>query len=227
MQLKYGPLVSDAIGSIGGTTFQRSPIAPVARRKPLGIVRRSDYTQAIRSLAQYLSRNWRTLDPSWRDDWQSTADSLTWVNKFGDVIRGKGYWLYLRCNQYLQLLGMPLIERPETVNALDEITSASGNFSAVNTWPVEWTGTDPVGSTNYYAVFASRPMSAGRTVQHGALRYIGNIAQGTSSPVNMYPAYIARFTNPPPVGTVVFARLLPIDYRGGYQGVPADFIAGT
>lgn len=227
MQFRYGPLISSAAGSIGGTTFQRSAIAPIARLKPLPILRRSTSTQAIRTLAQFLSRNWRTLNPSWRSDWQTTADSLTWYNKFGDVIRGKGYWLFLRCNQYLQLLGVPLIDRPEGVRSLDVITGASGDFSAVNTWPIAWSGTDPIGSNNYYAVFASPPMSAGRSAQYGLTRFIGYIPNGTNSPVDMFTAYVNRFGSAPPVGTVVFATLLPIDYKGGYQGVPANFIAGT
>lgn len=227
MQFKFGPLVSDAAGSIGGTTFQRSFIAPVARTKPSPTRRRTTYTARNRSWMQFLSKEWRNLSTTKKDAWQVEADNLTWLNKFGDTIRGLGYWLYVRCNQYNALQSTAYIDTPGTIAPLDAITDPSGDFSAVSTWPVSWTAPGSVSSGQRWLLFASRWQSAGRSATFGTLRLVAIIPTSTSPPYDAYGDYVARFGAAPPAGCHVFARLLPLDAAAGYQGVPVEWIAET
>lgn len=227
MQVKLGPLVSEAAGSIGGTTFQRSPIATQVRSKPLPTRRRTYYTARERGNMQALTRLWGTLTQSTRDQWQLDADALTWTNKFGDVIRGKGYWLFIRCNQYLQMLGTANSTTNPGTPTLDAIASPAGVFTPALRWNISWSAPSTPTAGQVWAVFASRPMSPGRSQQFGTLRYVGNIRAGETSPKDMASSYTARFGSFPPANRVVFTRLVPIVIASGFPGVPVEFISTT
>jgi hypothetical protein len=227
MQVKLGPLVTAAAGSIGGTTFQRNPVATIVRAKPLPILRRTRFTGNARSFTQLYSRSWRTLSNTQRADWQTEADGLVWLNKFGDTIRGLGYWLYIRCNQYLELIGGTPLSSPGAVVALDAIVDPSGDFTVAGTWPMNWTSPATVDARNVWAVFASRGMSAGRSAPFSALRFIGLVPVGTAPTFDLWNMWRARFGALPSAGQVIFATVMPIDDASGYPGVPVSWVAAV
>lgn len=227
MQVVLGPLVSDAAGSIGGTTFQRSPIGAQVRSKPSPTPRRTPYTSIQRPQTQYLSRLWRTLSSADRARWQTEADAQTWYNRFGTVIRGLGYWLFLRCNQYLAMIEGTPVTVPGTLTALDAITDPEGHFGIAADFPISWHTPSAVSAGQCWLVFASRWCSPGRTVAREQTRYIGSIPELKTSPTDLYAEYVTRFGQAPPSGQIVFVTLLPIDQVSGYPGPPVSFIAPT
>lgn len=222
VQVKFGPIVSVAAGSIGGTTFQRSQIAPIVRSKPLPIRRRTSYTNQPRGTMGQWSRTWRTLRPTERTDWQTAADLLTWVNKFGDVIRGKGYWLYLRCNQVLSTLQLASVSSPGTPVVFTGITGLTSAGSVATTCSLSWSAPDPTETGTAWMVFATQPMSAGRSTAPGAYRYIGRIGPGRSSPQVIGSLYDAKFGGVQKVGQRTFFRVQVVDLTTGDIGPVAE-----
>lgn len=218
MQVKLGPLVSVAAGSIGGTTFQRSFIATLVRSKPMPTLRRGRYTNPKRSTWQQFSRTWRTVSNSDRDKWQIAADTLAWLNKFGDDIRGKGYWLYMRCNQNLASLGIANIAAPDSVFTFTAITGLAATGSLATTLSLSWSTPTPTQAGTQWLVFASRPMSAGRSAPYGTLRLITVLASGATSPANVGSAYNTKFNLAQKIGLRTFISVIPIDRSGGYAG---------
>lgn len=226
MQVKLGPLVTDAAGSIGGTTFQRNFVATQVRVKPLPTRRRTEYTNQPRSTLGQWSRTWRTLSPGRRADWQTAADALTWLNKFGDVIRGKGYWLYIRCNQVLSRLGFASVGAPAAPVAFAGITGLTSSGSTATTCGFSWTSPDPTETGTVWMVYATRPMSAGRSTAPGAYRYIGYINEAKASPQVVGTQYDAKFGAAQKVGDRTFFRIQVVDKATGDIGpvVETDFI---
>lgn len=222
MQVKLGPLVSDAAGSIGGSTFQRSFIATQVRVKPLPTRRRTRATNPRRGLMGQLARTWRTLSDSDRTKWQIEADLLTWTNRFGDVIRGKGYWLYIRCNQYLQLCGAAIRSVPDAQFAITAITGLAATGSVATTMSIAWSAPSGTQASTTWLVLASRPMSAGRSAPFGALRLLTTFAAATTTPQNVGSLYNSLFGTSQKVGDRTFVLCLPINNRGGYPGVPVQ-----
>ena len=227
MQVKLGPLVTAAAGSIGGTTFQRNPVATQVRVKPLPILRRTVYTNAERGYAGQYARTWATLSAAQRTGWQTVADSIVWYNKFGDVIRGLGYWLFLQSSLNMRMLTLTPITTALPTIVLPAITGASGNLAVAGSFNVSWSAPNPVPAQNRWAVFCSPPMSAGRSAQYGKLRFIGSFATGAAPPVNIYSFYIARFPTPRVVGQVIFVEIVPYDSASGYPGVPVRYTASV
>ena len=227
MQVLLGPLVTAAAGSIRGSTFQRHNGTTIVRAKPLPTKRYTPAASAITSVGSYLSRAWGQLTQVQRDAWSTQALAMTWFDKFGNVIPGKGYWLFLRCNQYTRLLLSPFLTAPGPLTPLDAIIGMSGDFTAVNTWPVTWSLPSPSSALGPYFIYASRWQSNGKGSSFGAQRLIGYIPALTANSFDLWPQYVARFGAAPPSGQRVFATARQIDQNYGYSGPPFSWIANT
>jgi len=222
MQVKLGPVVSDAVGSIGGTTFQRSFLGAQVRTKPLPTRRRSRSTNTVRGYIGQFSHTWRTLSQADRDKWQVEADAQVWYNKFGDVIRGKGYWLYMRCNQYLSILAAAPRTVPDTNFAITAITGLAVAGATAAALTMTWSAPTPTQASTTWLVFATAPMSPGRSQQFGRLRLITTVAAGTASGVVLTASYNSKFGGGQKAGDRSFFLCLPVNNRGGYPGVPVQ-----
>lgn len=221
MLVQLGPLISDAAGSFAGCTIQRGPLGHTVRKRPLPTLRRNAFTNPRRELLQFLSRNWAGLTAGERTAWQTAADALTWTNKFGTVIRGLGYWLYIRCNQYRNINGQALITVAPAVGAVTAITGlASASNVAGGTMTVSWTSGN-VNAAETWEVYATRAVSIGRTGPRSQSRFITTIAAGTASGVSISVAWKTKFGAALPTSRqTVFVTILPMLTTIGAIGAP-------
>lgn len=192
-QIQLGPLASQIAGSIAGTTFQRSGIATQVRRKPLPILRRSNWTRNERGTVAYLSRHWRKLTKDQRDAWQAEADGITWYNRFGDPISGKGYWLYLRLNLALAVVGIPPVDDASPPVTFTPITGLEVVLAPSPKMSLYWTGPDPVPTDQALVVEASPNTSTGVSAVYNTRRYICSLSAGTASGGDIFHFWNARF----------------------------------
>lgn len=219
-QITLGPLVSNIAGSIGPTTFQRGKGQHFVRRKPLPILRRTKYTGNTRTLTAELSRAWGALSSGDRGNWESEASALKWYDRFGNVILGKGYWLFLRCNQNLQLVGKGVISTPATPPVIPALVGALITSSQVGKLEFGLTTPNPVPASMYLVIAATPPMSAGRGSPFSALRIITVVPPTTGGPWLLDTDYSAYYGTSGVVGRKVFVKAWLIDMASGYAGPP-------
>lgn len=222
MQVQLGPIVTQAAGSVGGSTFQRGASGTQVRTRPIPRTRRTSYTNAERQLSQYLSRQWRSVSAANQAAWQVSADALTWENRFGETIRGLGYWLWLRCGFNRQLAGLSVVESAPTVAPTAAITGLSSAVNvAGNTFTLSWTsGNVPAAET--WLVFATPRLSKGLAGPGSSFRFIRTIAAATASGVSIRNAYDARFTGIPSTSSKVWVRVVPMLTANGLTGAPQE-----
>lgn len=223
--LKPGPLVSSVAGSIGGVTFQRGPGFFSARSKPLPRRRRTKYTALQRQTTASLAAKWRALSPSDRTDWQTAADAIEWKNRFGDVIPGRGYWLYIRCNQYLALSGGAYTDKPLTPETFTPIEGLTLTYESKPTVLLNFGPPAGPDANTAWLIFTTPPMSAGRSATFGDYRLVRVFTTGVSNEVDVTDDWLARFGVPIPVGSQLFVKVLPVGTVSGYMGVPVT-VAG-
>jgi hypothetical protein len=68
-RIKYGSLITDISGSIGGTTFQRSGSGSIIRNKPIPIRSKTASQMKIRSYMMEAHNKWLTLTDERRLQW--------------------------------------------------------------------------------------------------------------------------------------------------------------
>lgn len=219
-QIVLGPLVANIAGSIGGSTFQRGPGIHTVRRKPNPITRRTSFTNSERSVFAFLNMNWRTLSDPDRAAWQAEADLLTWTDRFGNVIPGKGYWLYKRCNLNFHLIAEPLITAPVSPIVLDPVVNLFLELDTPAKFVMKWDAPLPTQTDTVWAIFATPPTSAGRSAAFGTYRFIEKFAPGTGSGVDIGSQYITRMGVLPQPGQRSFARIVVIDQKSGNASAP-------
>lgn len=224
MLVQLGPIVTQAAGSIGGTTFQRSNGATIVRVKPLPIRKRTTYTNTERSMSQYLSRQWRAVSQANKDAWQLAADGLTWENRFGDTIRGLGYWLWMRCSFNRTVLGLSVVESAPTIAAVGAITGLAGAVGVGSgTFQLTWSsGNVPAAET--WAVYATAPMSPGNVAGWSRYRFIRTVPAASASAFSIRTAYVARHGALPTTSQRVFVRVVPYLTASGLPGTPVQCI---
>lgn len=220
MQVQLGPIVTQAAGSVSGTTFQRGASGTQVRSRPIPRTRRTSFTNSERQLMQYLTRQWRSVSAANQAAWQVSADAITWTNRFGESIRGLGYWLWLRCSFHRQLASLSVVESAPTVAAVGAITGlASAVTVASNSFTLSWSsGNVPAAET--WLVFATPKLSKGLSTPGKSFRFIRTIAAGTASGVSIRNAWDTRFSGLPDTSSKVWIRVVPMLTANGIPGAP-------
>lgn len=94
--LEFGPLVTDARGSIRGTTFSRVRSGPTARGRPRPKdPNRLDQLNTQRRIA-YASGLWQSLTAAQRADWDSYGATVTLYDKLGHAFNPTGHQMFVR-----------------------------------------------------------------------------------------------------------------------------------
>jgi hypothetical protein len=96
-KIQLSALVTNITGSIGGTTFRRTPRGTIAYNKQSRLI-----TNAITSNVQRLNigtifSNWSRVDKNIQDQWKNVALQVPFVDKFGKNVFLTGRQLYTKC----------------------------------------------------------------------------------------------------------------------------------
>jgi hypothetical protein len=115
-RIKFGGIVSDISGSVGGSTFQRSNYGTSLRNKPSPIHRRSPSQVDIRYKLTQLHVAWRALTPAGRQQWNR------FINFSGQTIRRdravlmSGHDLFIKYNLAKLMIGDAILTVPTYIS---------------------------------------------------------------------------------------------------------------
>lgn len=194
---KYGAIITDMKGKIGGTIFKGTKSGPAIQNKQTstagtrasGKLSKADAGRVItpqRNMA-LLSSSWRSLSDIQRAAWNTAAPSFPFLNKFGEAYTGSGFQLYMQCNCNLLAISESAIDAPPLPLPLDNcppftIENISGDPSTL-----EIDGTIPAG---YSMILSSTGnISAGRVPQPGMYKAIAVLPEGTVFPFALTDAF--------------------------------------
>jgi hypothetical protein len=105
VQVKYGDIVTEMKGKIGGVTFKGGYSAAASQvitklLKPVSTIHQYRQNQLA-----YMSALWRGLTDAQRSDWNILGLTWPFVNCFGVVYYGSGYQVFMSVNLNLGLVG--------------------------------------------------------------------------------------------------------------------------
>jgi len=223
-KIKWGALVTDGRGKIGGQVLSKNKYAAYLRNKVTPVNPNTNAQQNVRSLFAQLAQGWRALSQAQRDQWNLVAPDFTRSNIFGDNVPLSGYNLYMRLNSNLNAISEATISTPP---ALTEVPGIGGLSVVVDNSSQSVTLSWTSGNTDaavVHQVFATAALSPGKNFVSSELRQIGLIAAGTASPAVVSADYLAKFGLVGAVGQKVFIQVIPTDDASGIPGttVAAD-----
>ena len=112
MKMKWGALVVDGRGKIGGQVASKNRSGAYLRTKVTTVNPRSTSQISVRNRLAGLSQGWRGLSAANRAAWNGAVADFAKTNIFGDLVNPTGFNLYQRLNNNLLRIGESALSTP-------------------------------------------------------------------------------------------------------------------
>ena len=96
--IKLGIGFSEIKGVIAGTKFQNYRGSTMASTRVSGGGQKTEHWNNVKAQFSNVSRLWRSLSPSAKNEWQNYSRSVPFKNKFGDTYFSSGYQVFMMLN---------------------------------------------------------------------------------------------------------------------------------
>lgn len=202
MKVKFGAIVTDGRGKIGGHVMSKNRGGAYMRTKVTPSNPRTTTQQANRALLGSLSASWSALTDAFRASWNGAVNDWVKSNIFGDTIKPTGKNLFVALNKNINAIGgttidtapakveMPILGLSTVtvdVSAQEIVVDYSGDADAIQV-----------------VVATTGPLSAGTSFTKGKFRKIYNALGASLDPGDLYDAYVERFGAPTPGQNISF-----------------------
>jgi len=221
MKIKFGAIVTDGRGKLGGHVLAKNRSGNYMRTKVTPVNPQSTYQQAQRAALGTLSSGWSGLTASQRSAWDAAVDDFQKTDIFGDLKSPTGKNLYTGLNRNLLNAAQTVLVSPPSPASIPAITISTANYSLSGTsFDIVTTGTT---TGAFVQAWATPPVSAGTSFIKNRLRFVDSFAGAAPVTMDIYADYVARF-GAPPVGSKVFVAVRVVN-AGGEASVIQTFLA--
>ncbi len=180
LKVKFGPIITDARGSIAGNTISRNHYGPYMRARTTPINPQTARQTLIRNTVALLSAAWAdTLTLAQRTAWSLYGSNVAMTDKLGATMFLTGYNHFIRSNLLQVISGAPIVaagpvifEIPAKDPTFSIVVDEAGQkmnctFDNGLAWATE--------AGAYMTFFQGKPQNAQRTYFSGPWRRTGLI----------------------------------------------------
>lgn len=215
-KIKFGMMMTDARGKLGGQVFSKNRGGAYIRTK---VTPSNPQTQAqaqVRSNLATLSTGWNGLTAPQIAQWNASVDDWSSTDVFGDIKKPTGKNLYVKLNVNLLNSGQDTIAVPPAKIELPTLVDIAVDVTtATNT--LEIGGLPPLFDC-VYQIEACAPVPRGVNFVKNKFRVISYETVSTAAAVDVSTAYINKFGSVANAENIFF-RIRAIGVNG-QAGVP-------
>lgn len=218
MKIKFGAMVVDGRGKLGGHVASKNRAGTYFRTKVSPINPQTSRQSAVRSQLTGWAQAFRSLTPAQIAAWNSAVSNFTKTDIFGDVKTPSGINLYVALNMNLEQVGATSLSDPplpSSVSPVDSVTLTAD--SSPQTFSIAFTPT-PVPADTDWIIEATAGVSAGKSFVKSEFRQIAVVASAATTPQALITAYTNKFGSLV-AGQKVFVRVTPINNVTGQRGL--------
>lgn len=192
MKAKFGAIVVDGRGKIGGHVASKNKAGSYFRTKVTPANPQSLAQQSVRSSFTSLAQSWRDLTAAQRASWVAGAVNFPYVDIFGDSKQYSGFGLFMKLNGNLVNAGETALTSCPAPAEIASITTFSAANEAMNDLTINFAPSPvPVG---YSMVVSATPqVSNGKAFSKNLLRKLTVLAAGTASGLDIGALYVDKF----------------------------------
>ena len=188
--IKWGMMVVDGRGKLGGHVLTKSRNGASVRTKVTPTNPQTSYQQANRATFGQLSSNWTGLTEAERKAWNEAVQEWQKTNIFGDLKSPAGRDLYISLNRNILQAGGTEIDVPPTKEGLQPNAITLVDYDVVNE-DITISLVESLKPNEMVLVYFTKPMSPGRYNFSGAYRFF--TAESTNSFKVPFADYEARY----------------------------------
>ncbi len=219
MKLKFGAIVTEGRGKIGGHVASKNRSGAYLRTKVTPVNPQSASQLGVRSRFSDLSSAWRGLTADQRAAWNAAVSDYAKTDIFGDIKNPTGAQLYQRLNNNLVNIGQATISVPLAPTAIPNMESIE-LAAAAGAGTMTLTYSPAIPATEAFLVRATPAVSAGISFVKSEYRQVTSIVTADASPYNLAVEYEAKFGAIGPAGSKIFVQVVPIVIATGQAGTP-------
>lgn len=204
-RIKFGMMMTDARGKLGGHVFTKAKSGATIRTKVSPLNPKTSAQSEARSALGANSQAWRTLSETQRLAWNSAAQEVSKTNAFGDTYFPSGKNYFTAVNNNLRNVGGQILVDPPALVQMPGLTSVEVAFDLL----AEQIDIAPnfVGDEANIIIVcnATSGQSAGRYNFSGKYRkFNGYTLAGLPQDTAIYDDYVSKFGVPSPGQKVSF-----------------------
>lgn len=193
-KIKFGMMMTDARGKLGGQVFSKNNAGNYVRTKVTPSNPQSIAQSNARALFSAISQQWSGLSQGVRDSFDSAVSDWSRTDIFGDLRNPTGKNLFQRLNNQAQSAGLsPVVTVPAKLIMPDDIVTAA--VIAIGTGNLTLTGANTDASTQIM-LSATAPLTQGTKFVKNRLANIANFAASAAAPAAQYASYTAKYGVP-------------------------------
>lgn len=193
MKIKFGSIVTDGRGKIGGHVASKNRGGAYLRTKSTPVNPQSALQVAVRALLTLLSQGWRALTSAQRAAWEAAVENFKSTNVFGDIKTPSGINLYVRLNANIRTGGGTIIPSPPALTASpSSITLTPAAAAGAATFSIVFAAS-PVPANQAYVIEATPQISQGKSFVKNLFRIVQVFPAADTTPTSIHAAYIAMF----------------------------------
>jgi hypothetical protein len=224
MKAKFGAIVVDGRGKIGGHVMSKNRAGAYMRTKVTPTNPNTSSQVLARQRLSTLAIAWSALTDAYRLAWNNATELWKSTNIFGDLKNPSGFNLFVRLNNNLAQVDVAQINTPPLPVAIGAWTTFS--FIPDNTGTMVLTfAPTPVPAGFAVLIDGTAPCSPGIKNANARFRRITSLAAATATGVDIQAAYVAKFGSIAPIGDRVFLRAKYINIATGQVGLPVEATA--
>lgn len=211
---KFGMMMTDARGKLGGQVFTKNRSGAIIRTKVTPSNARTERQMFIRNALSTISALWSTLSQSQRDSFDGAVEQWQGTNIFGDIVNPTGKTLFTKLNMNLkntlqaQIFTAP-IKAILPAFSVTSVTHDGGEILA-----------NVVGNAVGFKIVisATAPQSQGTAFYKGKYRQIGVVAGSVANDIDITALYVAKFGLPDSSENVSFQFIVVLP--NGQASIP-------
>lgn len=190
-KIKFGMMMTDARGKLGGQVFSKNRAGAYVRTKVTPSNPRTITQQLSRAILGALSAGWSGLDEAQRRTWNNAVNDWQSTDVFGDLRKPTGKNLFTGLNkEILQSGGTQINVAPEKVEVPNiTIVSAEAEIAA-SQFDIVTSGTTTGAKLQ---VWATPALTQGTSFIDDKLRVIGYINGGANVTLDIFDLYVDKF----------------------------------
>lgn len=194
-RIKFGSVIVDSRGSIGGHSLKMGRSGNVLLKKPQPLNRLTEARALVNARFAALSKSWwADLDSTQRTAWRELAAANPSTHYWGDEFASTGLAYYIKLNQRLGAAGVPgLLDAPGDQTVTSPAT-LSFTIPAPSTVTVNFSAS-PIPTNHVGYLWITPPKSPGIANVDGSYLYLHTIAASATSPWDASSAFTQRFGN--------------------------------
>jgi hypothetical protein len=202
-KIKFGMMMTDARGKLGGQVFSKNRGGAFVRTKSTPTNPQTTFQMSVRGIFSAISTKWSTLTEAQRLSYNGFVADYATTDIFGDLRNPSGKNLFQKLNQNL--------ENSEQAQNVVCVAPSAVPFAGLASAALDIAGSDITINLTGNAVgskillLATPSLTQGTTFVKNKLRVIGVYPGGDGNTLQAYDNYIAKYGIPAAGANIYFA----------------------